>query len=42
MEWKVEGVMDDDSDESMKPMEEVPLIGHFDVSIASGFIVCWI
>jgi len=32
--------MDDESDESMKPMEEVPLIGHFDVSIASSLIVC--
>ena len=26
LEWKSEGVMDDDSGESMEPMEEVPLI----------------
>ena len=26
LEWKSEGVMDDESDESMEPMEEVPLI----------------
>ena len=25
LEWKSEGVMDDESGESMKPMEEVPL-----------------
>ena len=25
-EWKSEGVMDDESGESMEPMEEVPLI----------------
>ena len=27
LEWKSEGVMDDESGESMEPMEEVPLIG---------------
>ena len=26
LEWKSEGVMDDESGESMEPMEEVPLI----------------
>ena len=26
LEWKIEGVMDDESSESMEPMEEVPLI----------------
>ena len=26
LEWKSEGVMDDDSGESMEPMEEEPLI----------------
>ena len=36
LEWKSEGVMDDESGESMEPMEEVPLVqlrkaelGHF-------------
>ena len=27
LEWKSEGVMDDESGESMEPMEEVPLKG---------------
>jgi len=26
LEWKSEGVMDDESGESMEPMEEVPLV----------------
>ena len=26
LEWKSEGVMDDESGEAMEPMEEVPLI----------------
>jgi len=28
LEWKSEGVMDDESDESMEPMGEVPLVGQ--------------
>jgi len=27
LEWKSEGVMDDESGESMEPMEELPLVG---------------
>jgi len=27
LEWKSEGVMDDENGESMEPMEKVPLIG---------------
>ena len=34
LEWKSEGVMDDESGESMEPMEEVPLI-HGE-SLATG------
>ena len=29
LEWKSEGEMDDESGESMEPMEEVPLIGDW-------------
>ena len=28
LEWKSEGVMDDESDESMESMGEVPLVGQ--------------
>ena len=36
LEWKSEGVMDDESGESMEPMEKVPLIGLGESEMACG------
>jgi len=38
LEWKSEGVMDDESGESMEPMEEVPLIQLGDAELE--ILVC--
>ena len=40
-EWKSEGVIDDDSGESMEPMEEVPLIQLGEAEL-HGEISAWL
>jgi len=32
LEWKSEGVMDDESGESMEPTEEMPLVGQMSLA----------
>ena len=40
LEWKIEGVMDDESSESMEPTEGVPLVGLGESECVVVFLQC--